>query len=112
MGYKFEKLEIWELALAYIDLFYQIAEKLPQIEKRNLGSKALRAPTSIALNTAEGSTGQSNAEQNRFIGIAIRSLVETVACLHLMKRRNYIDKRYVSTVLFLERAAFWKTSGC
>jgi len=50
-----------------------------------------RAAVSIALNIAEGSTGQTNAEQARFLGIAIRSLVETVACLHLIHRRGYLD---------------------
>ncbi|MCS3953301.1 four helix bundle protein [Salinibacter ruber] len=50
-----------------------------------------RAANSIALNIAEGSTGQSDAEQDRFLRIAIRSLLETVASLHLIKRRDYLD---------------------
>jgi four helix bundle protein len=33
----------------------------------------------------------SDAEQDRFLRIAIRSLLETVACLHLVKRRGYLD---------------------
>ncbi|WP_423824593.1 four helix bundle protein [Salinibacter ruber] len=40
---------------------------------------------------AEGSTGLSDAEQVRFLRIAIRSLMETVACLHLVKRREYVE---------------------
>jgi four helix bundle protein len=50
-----------------------------------------RAANSIALNVAEGSTGLSDAEQDRFLRIAIRSLLETVASLHLVKRREYLD---------------------
>ena len=89
MAFKFEKLEVWELALAYMDVIYGIADQLPQSEEYNLKSQMKRAATSVALNIAEGSTGQTDVEQARFIGLAIRSLVETVACLHIIQRRNF-----------------------
>lgn len=91
MAYKFERLEVWQLALEYVDLIYGIAEKLPRSEEYNLKSQIVRAATSIALNVAEGSTSQSDAEQARFLGFAIRSLVETVACQHLINRRGYLE---------------------
>ena len=50
------------------------------------------APVSIALNIAEGSTSQSDLEQARFLAMALRSLIETVACQHLIHRRNYLDE--------------------
>jgi four helix bundle protein len=90
MPFKFEKLEVWQLSLEYIDLMYELADKLPRSEDFNLKSQITRAATSIALNIAEGSTGQSDPEQNRFLGLAIRSLIETVACQRLIKRRNYL----------------------
>lgn len=86
MSFKFEKLEVWQLALDYTDRVYQLSSDLPRDEDYNLKSQIRRAATSIALNIAEGSTSQTDAEQRRFIGIAIRSLVETVACLHLIHR--------------------------
>lgn len=91
MAYKFERLEVWKLALDYTDMIYQIAERLPRAEKYNLASQITRAANSIALNIAEGSTSQSDEEQARFIGYAIRSLVETVGCQHLIKRRGYLE---------------------
>ena len=91
MPFKFEKLEVWQLSLGYIDLIYQIANQLPQSEQYNLKSQMTRAATSISLNIAEGSTGQTDAEQARFLGMAIRSLLETVACQHLISRRGYLD---------------------
>ena len=84
--HKFEKLEVWQLAVEYVDLCYVIAEQLPRQEEFNLASQLRRAAVSIALNIAEGSTGQTDPEQARFIGMAIRSLVETVACQHLIRR--------------------------
>ncbi len=91
MPFKFERLEVWQLALEYVDLTYELADKLPRSEDFNLKSQITRAATSIALNIAEGSTGQSDAEQNRFLGLAVRSLIETVACQRLIKRRNYLN---------------------
>lgn len=91
MTYKFEKLEVWRLAVEYADLIYAIAEQLPRSEDFNLKSQITRAATGIVLNIAEGSTSQSNVEQARFIGMAIRSLVETVACQHLINRRGYLQ---------------------
>ena len=90
MTFKFEKLNVWQLSIEYIDLIYEIAEQLPRSEMYNLRSQITRAATSIALNIAEGSTGQTDAEQARFLGMAIRSLLETVACQHLISRRNYL----------------------
>jgi four helix bundle protein len=73
--HKFEKLEVWKLAIEYIDICYSIAEKLPEKERYNLSSQLSRAAVSVALNIAEGSTGQSDPEQNRFLSMALRSLV-------------------------------------
>lgn len=91
MPYKFEQLDVWKLALDYIDLIYKLAEGLPRSEEYNLKSQITRAATSVALNIAEGSQGQSDAEQARFLGMAIRSLIETVACQRIIQRRGYIQ---------------------
>ncbi len=96
MPFKFEQLDVWQLSLEYSDLIYEVAEKLPESERFNLKSQITRAATSISLNIAEGSTGQSDLEQNRFLGMAIRSLIETVACQRLISRRKYVtDKTFM-----------------
>jgi len=91
MAYKFEQLEVWNRALDYADQIHEVAEQLPKRERYNLADQMTRAANSIALNIAEGSTGLSDTEQDRFLRIAIRSLLETVASLHLVKRRGYLD---------------------
>jgi four helix bundle protein len=58
----------------------------------NLSSQLKRAADSIALNISEGCIGQSNPEQKKFIGYAIRSLAEVVTCLHKAQRRNYLQE--------------------
>lgn len=91
MSYKFEQLEVWERALDYADRNHDLADPPPKHERYNLADQMTRAANSIALNIAEGSTGLSDAEQDRFLRIAVRSLLEIVACIHLVKRRRYLD---------------------
>ena len=69
---------------------YDLIGNMPKTEQFNLSSQIRRAVTSVSLNIAEGSTGQSDPEQVRFIRYAHRSLMEVVACLILMKERGYI----------------------
>ena len=102
--YKFEKLEVYQMALTYADMIYTLSVKLPRSEENNLQSQMTRAATSIVLNIAEGSTGQTDAEQRRFLGMALRSLLETVACQHLIARRKYISaEELAATYEFGER---------
>jgi four helix bundle protein len=103
MPFKFEKLEVWQLALDYIDVTYELATLLPKSEEYNLKTQISRAATSVALNIAEGSTSQTDAEQARFLGLAIRSLIETVACLHIIRRRMLVQDQ--ATIDQLYRAA-------
>jgi four helix bundle protein len=93
MPFKFEKLRVWTQALDYIELIYELASQLPRSEDYNLKSQITRAATSVALNIAEGSISQSNAEQARFLSMAIRSLVETVACQHIINRRQMVSEQ-------------------
>ena len=93
MTFKFERLDVWQNSLDYLTLIYRIADDLPEDERYNLRSQIIRAATSVNLNIAEGSTGQSDAEQVRFLGMALRSLLETVACLHIIHRMDWVDDR-------------------
>ncbi len=90
MNFKFEKIIVWQKAMDFGELVYEIFLKLPDEERFNLATQTIRAADSIALNIAEGAIGQSNAEFKRFIGYSIRSLAEVITCLHKMKRRKYI----------------------
>ena len=88
--FKFEHLEDWKLALDLTDLLNGISYQFPTDERFNLGSQLRRATTSVSLNIAEGSTGQSDPEQTRFLGMALRSVLECVACLGLIERRQFV----------------------
>lgn len=111
MTYKFQRLEIYNLALEYLDSIYVLADKLPTSENFNLKSHVTRASTSVVLNIAEGSTSQSDAEQSRFLGMALRSLVETVACQDVIERRKYVPVEDLRAVRDLGSKLFAKVQS-
>lgn len=90
--FKFEKLIIWQKAMDFGDEIDKLSDKFPEKEKFNLSSQIRRAADSIALNISEGSIGQSNLEQKKFVGYSIRSLAEVITCLFKAKRRNYLSQ--------------------
>lgn len=115
MDFKFEKLRIWQSSMKFGEEIFEISKGFPSDEKFNLTSQIRRAVDSIALNIAEGATGNSQAEFRKFIGYSLRSIAEVVTCLHKAKLRKYISEdqfkeRYKSAFdLMNSIAAFRKT---
>jgi four helix bundle protein len=92
MAFKFEKLRVWNLALELSADISKMAESFPTNEKYVLVPQIRRAADLVALNIAEGSTGQSNKEFSRFLGIALRSAIEVVSCLHIGRKREVVSE--------------------
>ena len=92
MKFKFEKLVIWQDAMRLGEQINYLTEAFPVKEQYNLSSQIRRAADSIALNISEGSIGQTNPQQSKFIGYSSRSLAEVVTCLYKAKMRNYVSK--------------------
>jgi four helix bundle protein len=92
MGFKFEKLIVWQKAVDLSADVSELTKLFPKDELFVLSSQIKRAADSAALNIAEGSTGQSNPEFHKFLGYALRSDIEVVSCLYLAKRRNIIKE--------------------
>jgi four helix bundle protein len=90
MAFKFEKLLVWQKAVELSFVVHELSRKFPKEELYILTSQIKRAADSVSLNIAEGSTGQSNAEFNRFLGMALRSDIEVVGCIFLAKKRKIL----------------------
>ncbi len=69
MAFKFEKLIVWQKAVDLSDFVSQVTKQFPKDEVYILTPQMKRAADSVSLNIAEGSTGQSNPEFNRFLGM-------------------------------------------
>ena len=93
MAFKFEQLLVWQKAIDLTGIVHELALKFPRDELFILTSQIKRASDSIALNIAEGSTGQTNPEFKKFLSYSIRSAIEVVSCLHIAKRRNLITEQ-------------------
>lgn len=92
MAFKFEDLRVWQLAIDLSAEVSQLTKTFLVEERFILSTQIQRAADSVALNIAEGSTGQSNPEFKKFLGYSITSAIEVVSCLHLGKRRGIIPE--------------------
>ena len=92
MGFKFEKLKIWEEAVEFASEIYKITREFPRTEQFGLTSQLNRAVVLISLNIAEGEGRRSNNDFSRFIQIAIGSLNEVVTLLYIALEQKYINK--------------------
>ncbi|MEO6844050.1 MAG: four helix bundle protein [Ginsengibacter sp.] len=97
MAFKFEQLKIWQLAVDMSFEIHELTRSFPKEELFILTAQIKRAADSISLNIAEGSTGQSNAEQKKFLGYSQRSALEVVTCLYLGKRRSLVTENQFIT---------------
>jgi four helix bundle protein len=92
MAFKFDQLKVFQKSLDLSELVQTLIKRFPKDELFVLVPQIKRASDSIALNIAEGSTGQSPKEFSRFLNYSIRSGIEVISCLHLAKRRNLINE--------------------
>ncbi len=92
MAFKFENLQVWQKALDLTDEINLLTKNnFPKDELFILTSQIKRAADSVVLNIAEGCTGQTNLVFKNFLGYALRSAIEVVACLFIAKRRSIIS---------------------
>ena len=82
---------VWQKAIDLTGHVHDVTRSFPREELYVLNSQMKRAADSIALNIAEGSTGQTNAEFKQFLGYAIRSAIELVACLYVGRKRSIVN---------------------
>lgn len=90
MAFRFETLEIWQMAKDYATEVYAVTAKFPRHEDYGLKSQMNRAVNSISLNVAEGTAKNSNKAFDHHLEIALGSTFEVVGGSFLAKDRTYI----------------------
>jgi four helix bundle protein len=90
LKFSFEDLKVYQKSLDFIDMVYDLTYSFPKEEVYKISSQFTRAANSIALNIAKGS-GDTDAQFNRYLQIALNSIKECVVCDTISNRRNYID---------------------
>jgi len=79
MKFRFKDFRVYQEAKAYSKFTRSITKQHIDKADSGLAHQIQRASNSIVLNIAEGSADNSDIEFARFLGIAIRSVYETVA---------------------------------
>jgi 23S rRNA-intervening sequence protein len=70
MAFRFEGLEIFELAIDFARVVYEITRQFPREEMFGLTANLRRAATSVALNIAEGAGRGTKRDFAHFIDVA------------------------------------------
>ncbi len=92
MAFRFETLEIWQMARAYAADVYRLTAAFPRHEDYGLRSRMNLAVNSIGLNIAEGTAKGSNRAFDYHLIIAIGSVCEVVAAFYLAFDRAYVTQ--------------------
>jgi len=99
MAFRFESLNVWQNALTHCNEIDLMVKSFPREELYSLSSQVKRAADSVVLNIAEGSAGQSIPEYKRFLGIALRSAIEVVACLFIARKEIILMKSFLKNIM-------------
>jgi len=93
MGYRFEKLRVWQKAMDFCVKVYEETRNFPKEELYGITSQIRRSATSIPLNIAEGSACKSKKGFVQFLYVALRSQYEVVTTIKLANRLGYINAK-------------------
>ena len=96
--FNFEKLEVWNEAIAFADMIYATTKSLPGEERFGLTHQMRRAAVSIASNIAEGSSRSSRPDFARFIEIATGSVFEVVSQATISQRQGFLSQEAYSRI--------------
>ena len=88
--YRFRELEIYRLALEYLDAIWNLAEKLPTDHTGKLADRLADSVSHLVVQIASKATGASEIERAFMIDGTLMSLYETAACLDIIERRKLI----------------------
>ena len=86
----FREYKVWQDAVEYASLVYNVTEKMPWFEKKGLCDQLQRAAVSISSNIAEGAARSSSTEIIHFLNYALGSAFEVETQLLVSKNIGYL----------------------
>ncbi len=92
LAFDFERLEVHQLALEFLDFIFQICKSISSDLQYSLGDNLKRAGISISNNIAEGSGKKSGKEKARYYGTALDSARECANMFIILDRQKAISK--------------------
>jgi len=97
--FRFQDLEIWQMAIEIADVLFDIADDLDKKRLYRFAEQLRGAGMSMSNNISEGSGSSSKKEFNNFLNIAKRSTFENANILILLQKRELITKDTLNNLL-------------
>ena len=97
--FRFQDLEIWQMAIEITDRLFDIADDLDKKLLYRFAEQLRGAGMSMSNNIAEGSGSNSTKEFSQFLNIARRSTFENANILILLKKRGLIADEKLEPLL-------------
>lgn len=88
--FNFEKLDVWQKAIGFVDLIYTDTRGSPADERFGLTNQMRRAAVSVSSNLAEGTSRRSKNDFARFVEISTGSLFEVVSQAFVAQRQGFL----------------------
>lgn len=90
--FRFEKIEVWQMARRFNRAIYGVTRNFPDEEKFGLTAQIRRSSVSISSNIAEGSGRNSDTDFSHFLEIAYGSLMEAISQLFLALDESFVTE--------------------
>jgi len=88
--FNFEKLDVWQKAIDFVDVIYNETRAFPAEERFGLTNQLRRAAVSISSNIAEGTSRHTREDYARFLEIAAGSLFEVVSQSFIGRNQGFL----------------------
>lgn len=104
MAFYFENFIAWQKAFKLAENVYQLTKDFPPDEKYGLTDQLRRSAVSVMSNIAEGVGKSTDADRNRFYGMARGSAMEAASQLLLSQKFWYIkdQEKYSESLALIE----------
>ena len=97
--WRFEDLEIWQLAADLAVAFHRVSGRLDDQKYRRYAEQLRAAGLSVSNNIAEGSASVHTKEFRQFLNISRRSLFEDASMLLVFNRMGLLGEEDLSPLL-------------
>ena len=88
----FREYKVWQDAVDFATLVYEVTSQLPWFEKKGLCDQLQRAVVSISSNIAEGAGRPSDSDFAHYLDMALGSTYEVETQLIISNKIGYIDE--------------------
>jgi four helix bundle protein len=96
--FNFEKLDVWQEAIRFANIIYDVTRTFPEQERFGLTNQTRRAAVSVSFNLAEGSSRSSRPDFALFVEIATGSLFEVVSQAKIALNQELLTREIYSRI--------------